>query len=278
MTDGLESIAAMDYPGRGLIVGQEKGSDDPRTFVAYFVTGRSDSSRARVMEEGPKTGTVYTDATDLETLQKGSPLLLVYPAIMTVGSGVVVSNGVQTNLLHTELMRKMDELPEDAGASQEYTACSDVLSNAFMGPNLMYDKKDDRDIDITTFEPDPCHTPRINAVTIGSQSMLHIVCRGEDGEREDFTNAYTLEPGEGRFISTYDGGKSDPLQSFTGSPFKVGIPWTNAEQAARYIYVALAPSDEDDLRVSVAAMFISADGQRDTYIRNRYVKKNNETG
>lgn len=47
MSDPLEQLAKMDYPGRVVLLGMTQSGD---IFVAYAITGRSASSQARILE------------------------------------------------------------------------------------------------------------------------------------------------------------------------------------------------------------------------------------
>ena len=75
MTKGLEAISG-EYHGRIIILGRAESGEN---VVAYAVTGRSPSSRARKFElEGEAIKTAPTNLQDLNT---GNPALLIYPAI-----------------------------------------------------------------------------------------------------------------------------------------------------------------------------------------------------
>lgn len=75
MTEGLEALTRMEYPGRFIVVG--RSADDSANFALYGITGRSPSSQARVLVESPKTRTIRTVVTDPEELKKGSAALRI---------------------------------------------------------------------------------------------------------------------------------------------------------------------------------------------------------
>ncbi len=240
---GLEKLAEMEYPGRFIVVGSNHYG---HLVVGYGLTGRSPPSKAREFLEGEKTHTVRTNATDPEELKKGSPALLLYPAITFLGNHVVASNGAQTKLLYSALLR---DLERGLRPSPET-----VLREALKEPFWEYDQKEDQWIDITTFEPDKYHTPRINLVAHPSEACLHIV-KEYEGRRHDQFYTFSLKQTEGKFISTYNG-PSEPV-AFQGQPHLVTIPLVSAEELSRYFFNALKP----EYRVSVVAAIVEGSGK-----------------
>ncbi len=244
MSQGLEALAAMDYPGRFIIAGK---SESGSSVVIYGLTGRSDSSKARKFAFGDKTGVVRTTVTDPKILEKGSPSLLLYEAIACYDSKVVVSNGAQTNLIYNQLVSDPHQSP------------SEILSNAMdAGPFMQYDPKDDRWIDITTFEPDaPNNTPRISLVASPENfSFNQVFCLS--GLRESVINSYNFvdaSAGTGKFVSTYKGDNGTPLPSFCGPPRDIIIPGRTPKEITDKVFETLKP----EVRVAVVTATIRDD-------------------
>lgn len=249
MTNGLEFLANMEYPGRFIIAG--KSFDNKFLVVSYGITGRSPPSKARKFVEEKNTRVIRTEVTDEEQLKKGSPALLMYPAVVSIpGGAVVASNGAQTKLLYTVLndMRGY-------GGPDSYWAAH-YVERAMKGPSFEHDTKDDRWIDITTFEPDaPNNTPRISLIAFPLGACFYIV-KNKGGIREDSFYPFDLyDKGKGRFISTYNGENRNPLPAFIGDPLELRIPGANPKETTDAIFDSLNP----DVRVAVATMYVNGD-------------------
>lgn len=256
---GLEAIANIDYPGRLIIIGKAFNGE---VAVLYAITGRSTPSQARKLLRGEKTNTIRTEVTDREQLERGSPALLLYPAIVPVDGFVAVSNGAQTKLIYSAI--KNDKI---------LSPPKDILESAFALPFWEYDQKDDRWIDITSYEPDdPNFTPRISGCVINGDAALNIIKRGENENPIKEYFAFHLFEGRGKMISTYTGEnvpKGVPLPSFKGAPFDVDLPYSKVEEAVDAVYDALKPKPGQlDFRVSVAGVYAGKEGYK-IDIRNR---------
>ena len=122
------------YPGRGIITGCTPSG---RAMFAYFIMGRSASSRARVFE---KAG---DDVVIRMTGKVSDTSLILYAPVRTYGGNIIVTNGDQTDTVYNAL--QSGGTFEDALRTREY-------------------------------EPDaPHYTPRISAVITKSgykQSIL----------------------------------------------------------------------------------------------------------
>ncbi len=251
MKDDFSALENMVYSGRGIIVGMTPNGNP---FVGYSLTGRSSSSQARKLVEGDKkgkikTGTIRTDVTDKEQLEKGSPALLLYPAIVPVlaeNNSIIASNGAQTKLIYSELMRH-------DGADQKP---SSVIRHAFDRSFFEYDQHEDRWIDITTYEPDaPNNTPRISSCVINNIVAMNIVKKGDLGQSEiEYINL--LKPGKGKLITTYKGGNEEPLLPFEGEPLDVRIESEFPEEIVENIYEAIKGGQDpgDNYRVAAAVV------------------------
>ena len=222
MNGPWDNLSRMIYPGRLLALGRDRA--DEHHIVLYAITGRSPSSQARRLEE--ENGAVWTKPTDPETLKKGNPELLVYPAI-AFSCGIAVSNGRQT---------------------------ADIDPAAFAGVVSALDAG----LRAWTYEPDaPIHTPRISGcINPFGAAALSLLKRGTDGEPLRSFHELSLRPGRGAFVSTYAGDNREPLAAFSGEPLELEFIEDSPEATARAAYAALRPDGRaEDFRVAVACVF-----------------------
>ena len=84
----------MRYPGRGIITG---ATPSGRKMFAYFIMGRSPSSRARIFE---KAG---DDVIIRMTGQVSDTSLILYSPVRVYGNSVIVTNGDQTDTIYDAL-------------------------------------------------------------------------------------------------------------------------------------------------------------------------------
>lgn len=87
MTDLLSLLSSNPYPGRGIVVGNDR--------VYYFIMGRSSNSRNRIFvktEDG-----IRTQAHDPALLQ--DPSLIIYHPVRQTEWGLIVTNGDQTDTI-----------------------------------------------------------------------------------------------------------------------------------------------------------------------------------
>jgi len=262
MPNDFSALANMDYSGRGIIVGATPYFGNP--FVGYSLTGRSPSSQARELVFGENTGTIRTNVTDREQLEKGSPALLLYPAVVTIGDVMIASNGAQTKLLYSAVM--------NAITRDEQINPEDILELAFREPSYEYDQMGDRWIDITTYEPDsPNNTPRISLCMMGLSAAMHIV-RCTDGKKDVEIHPFGLELGRGKLITTYKGGNEKPLLPFVSQPLYVTIDSESVEKIAEGLYAAVYGGTKpgDNYRVAAAVMLKNmVAGDIETEVINR---------
>lgn len=238
MTQGLEALSRMQYPGRVIIVGL---STDGASAVMYAITGRSPSSQARKLVIDDERRRISVTPTDEETLKTGNPDLLVYPAVI-VDTGIAVSNGKQTS----------DIAP---------------LFRSGKSPARLLDEA----LNSWEFEPDePNYTPRISGCVFNG-AALSIVRRAGDGSVERRSFDVPMAPGKGKLIATYTGVNANPLPSFVGEPLDVSIPYYSALEASEAVYSALAPAaGGDDYRVAAAAVYRDPSGKVSMAVKNRH--------
>ena len=188
-----QELRSNAYPGRGIILG--KTPDGKSAVAAYFIMGRSENSRNRMIfvEEGEG---IRTEAFDPSKLS--DPSLIIYAPVRVLGNKTIVTNGDQTDTIY-EKMDKQQTF-EQALRTRE-------------------------------FEPDaPNYTPRISGimhVADGEYNYAMSILKSNNGN-PDSCNRYTFAysnpvAGEGHFIHTYQG-DGNPLPSFEGEPKLVEIP------------------------------------------------------
>ena len=259
----MKALQDLKYSGRGIGAGMTL---EGNPFLAYTLTGRSKSSQARALRQEKPTQTVRTEVTDQEQLANGSAALLIYPALLPVPRGLAASNGIQTELIYSAALRN--------------PSLSDplkILLDAFKEPQWRYDKGNERSgdrwMDITIYEPDePNYTPRISALLIDTVAAMHIVYRGEEGRKMVSCQSFTIQQGQGKMLTTYNGGNEKPLLSSTGDLLTLQIKENSIAAIADSLYQAIkgGASTGDNFGVAVAvALFNKRTQQLEYALRNR---------
>ncbi|MCR5808213.1 MAG: IMP cyclohydrolase [Clostridiales bacterium] len=190
MNDLYSLLRTQTYSGRGIILGTTpKG----KAAIAYFIMGRSASSRARIFER--KADELVIKYTADRAPEHGE--LIIYSPIRLIGDRIIVTNGDQTDTVYEGLR----------------------LGGSFESA-----------LQTRCFEPDPPHfTARISGlVTIenGVPSYeLSILKAGDPEGKTCVRNFFRYEKaeGRGRYIHTYMGG-TDVLKTFEGEPYEVNVP------------------------------------------------------
>jgi IMP cyclohydrolase len=236
-----KAIVNKEYPGRLIIIGQEETKE--KVLVVYAITGRSVSSQARKMER--KEDTIWVKPTDKNLLKKGNIDLLIYASVFCLPHGIAISNGKQT----VDIMACL-------GQSEN---AAEIL--AFALKNWDY-------------EPDePTFTPRISGCILSNKSAaLSLIRKAPDGSSLRNIYEFSVVPGKGKIIMTYEGENRDPLPSFEGEPQEVEIMGSTPQEVADRVYGSLAPKEGgQDFRVAVACVFgiDMLSNKFDTHIINR---------
>lgn len=220
------------YPGRGIIIGK---NDAGQWIQVYWIMGRSENSRNRVFVV--EDGLLKTHPADPAKVK--DPSLIIYNAMREQQGQWIVSNGDQTDTIYQGLAK---------GLSFEQSLAS------------------------RNHEPDnPNWTPRISGLVDlrnnDGTAWLSIIKASpfstEYSEHQCFR--YTcVQPGCGYAITTYreDG---NPIPAFEGTPYIVLLPG-QAKEIADFYWQLL---DEDN-KISLAVRQISADGQADIVVLNKY--------
>ena len=226
-------LSKTTYPGRGIVIG--KSEDGSKAVTAYFIMGRSENSRNRVIVEDGEG--IRTQAFDPSKLS--DPSLIIYAPVRVLGNYTIVTNGDQTDTVY------------------------DLMSEG---------KTFEQSLLTREFEPDaPNFTPRISGImdikdgTFGYQMSI---LKSNNGNPEA-CNRYTFNyenpvAGEGHFIHTYmqDG---NPLPSFEGEPTWVDISG-DIDTFTNTVWDNL----NEDNKVSLFVRFIDiATGKYETRIINK---------
>lgn len=174
------------YPGRGLIMGLSSGGS---AVIAYFLMGRSNNSRNRILAlEGD---TVKTEAFDASALE--DPSLIIYHPLRMFGSTVIVSNGDQTDTIASFLT--------------EGKTFEEALETRY-------------------YEPDePAYTPRISGIFEMGNPLsytLSILKREEGTCKREFFPYMEPRVGRAHLIHTYED-EGSPLPSYVGSPKEISL-------------------------------------------------------
>lgn len=219
------------YPGRGIIIGK---SENNNICIAYFLSGRSQNSRNRILEE--VNGDVFTKAFDESKVE--DPSLIIYPAIKTLGNTIIVTNGDHTDTIY------------------------DGLKNNISFEDSLFTRK---------FEPDsPNFTPRISGIVSINETdftyKLSILKSGtpQGTTCDRFFYNYESVDSIGHFIHTYT--DANPLISFIGEPIKIHIP-NDIDEFSKSIWENL----DNDNKISLYVRYIDL---KNNTITNKIINKN----
>ena len=200
------------YIGRGLIIGLSP--DEKSFFQIYWLTGRSENSRNRIISEDRSTLGLATFGLKVEPYEGEveNPELHIYHAMKDFDGRHIVSNGNHTDTLLHHIIHKSP------------------LEKAL------------KDID---FEPDePNYTPRIGGVldVKGNQYQILISKTHNNDPNYSQKHIFSYEqpiPGIGHMIATYmrDAPKGQPLPSFQGEPLQKELCNTLEENYQRYLHM-----------------------------------------
>ena len=230
-----KELSSNPYPGRGIIIGKSK--DGTKAVTAYFIMGRSASSRNRIFaveDEG-----IRTEAFDPSTLLV-APELIIYRPVRVMGEYTIVTNGDQTDTVY------------------------DGMSEG---------KTFEESLRVRKYEHDaPNYTPRISGlmhVANGEYDYQMSILKSHNGnpdicERHTYSYDATVA-GEGHFIHTYMG-DGNPLPSYEGEPTLVEIDADDIDAFANMVWANL----NEDNKVSLFVRFIDiATGKYETRIINK---------
>ena len=172
---------SIKYPGRGIITGMTPSG---KIALAYFIMGRSASSKARIFERSGNDLIIKLTKQD----KNFNPSLILYSPLRIFKDKIILTNGDQTDTIYDFL--KAGKTFEDALRTREY-------------------------------EPDPPHyTPRISAVIDKSGFKQSILKRaGKFFFEYNFEPGF----GRLIHTYDHDVTRDKTLPSFTGEPREVKI-------------------------------------------------------
>lgn len=175
-------IKPIKYPGRGIITGMtEKG----RKMLAYFIMGRSSSSKARIFERSGDDLIIKLTQND----KNFDPSLILYSPLRIIDGNIIITNGDQTDTIY-DFMKNGGTF-EDALRTREY-------------------------------EPDEPHfTPRISALMTNSGYKQSIL---KKAGRYFFEYEYEKGKGRLIHTYNHDVMPGKTLPSFSGEPREIFIP------------------------------------------------------
>ena len=212
-----------------------KTPDGLKAGAAYFIMGRSETSRNRVFVKDGEG--IRTQA--FEPSKMTDPSLVIYAPVRVLGNKTIVTNGDQTDTIYE-------------GMDKQLTFEQSLRSREF--------------------EPDgPNYTPRISGILHienGKFNYAMSILKSADGNPAScnrFTFAYENPmAGEGHFIHTYIG-DGNPLPSFEGEPKKVNIP-DSIEEFTNLLWENL----NEENKVSLFVRYVDiATGTYETRIVNK---------
>lgn len=188
----MQALGENSYPGRGIILGR---TDRDRLVQIYWVMGRSDDSRNRILAiaaDSNRKKLVRTEPFDTAKLK--DPSLIIYNAMRTSGRWRIVSNGNQTDTVFEHFM----------GADGDFEG---ALDNTFHEPDA------------------PNNTPRITGLTdtVTGEMKLSKISRNPINPQDSVRTYYNYKNmplGYGFCIHTYNK-NGNPLPSFDMEPYPV---------------------------------------------------------
>ena len=218
------------YPGRGIVVG--KSADGKKAVIAYFLMGRSVSSRNRIFEPNDRGG-IRTKAFDESKME--DPSLIIYNPVLKLDGKTIVTNGDQTDTIYD-----------------------------FMQEGKCYRHA----LNTREFEPDaPNYTPRISALLKPNGDYNMSILKSNMGKPQclRFYFEYPADAGLGHFIHTYkcDG---NPIPSYEGEPTPVAVGNDDIDTWTDMIWDNL----NEDNKVSLFTRHIDLQtGEEETRIVNK---------
>lgn len=240
----ISVLSENSYPGRGIIVGLD---DSGNMILVYWIMGRSENSRNRILVYEEKTGRVCAEVAN--SSKNTDTSLTIYNAMIEgqcfEGTIHVVSNGNQTDSVVNDYK----------------------LGKRLRATLLAY-----------SYEPDEPHfTPRITAMSswvrgepFAELSILRKSPSSKDCDRHFYgmshsSSLFKFEPGLGCCMTTYSG-NGNPLPSFKGNPYLVPLRG-DIETIADTYWKVLNP----DNKVSLAVKCVPRQGSSKVVIRNKYM-------
>lgn len=220
------------YPGRGILFG--KSADGMHLIASYFITGRSENSQNRILENfehGIRTQPY--DACKIE-----DPSLIFYTPVRTYKKTLILSNGDHTDTIYQAL------------------ACGSTFHEALLS---------------RTYEPDVHHTPRISGLLEQETYQLSTLYKAKSSMdcMRVFYHYGALQNGTGHLLHTYDGCESQ-LRPFHGPPVEAALPQADITTFTETLWTSLSAS----YRVALFTQYTPVNGGAPIReLRNRHTKE-----
>ena len=221
-----EMLASNTYPGRGIVLGVTP--DGKKSVAAYFIMGRSVNSRNRIFALEPDG--IRTEAYDPSLMK--DPHLIIYHPVRTLGRGLIVTNGDQTDTIWEFAMR---------GESWENALRTRCFEDD--GPNW---------------------TPRISGLQAADGSYKMSILKAADPEGKACARYFWEYPGEaglGHFLHTYVCDGNPVIPTFQGEPERVAI-WNSIEDFTEMLWNNLDEANKISLFVRYTDIETGAYEQR----------------
>ena len=221
-----EMLASNTYPGRGIVLGVTP--DGKKSVAAYFIMGRSVNSRNRIFALEPDG--IRTEAHDPSLMK--DPHLIIYHPVRTLGRGLIVTNGDQTDTIWEFAMR---------GESWENALRTRCFEDD--GPNW---------------------TPRISGLQAADGSYKMSILKAADPEGKACARYFWEYPGEaglGHFLHTYVCDGNPVIPTFQGEPERVAI-WNSIEDFTEMLWNNLDEANKISLFVRYTDIETGAYEQR----------------
>ena len=221
-----EMLASNTYPGRGIVLGVTP--DGKKSMAAYFIMGRSVNSRNRIFALEPDG--IRTEAHDPSLMK--DPHLIIYHPVRTLGRGLIVTNGDQTDTIWEFAMR---------GESWENALRTRCFEDD--GPNW---------------------TPRISGLQAADGSYKMSILKAADPEGKACARYFWEYPGEaglGHFLHTYVCDGNPVIPTFQGEPERVAI-WNSIEDFTEMLWNNLDEANKISLFVRYTDIETGAYEQR----------------
>ncbi|MDH4224286.1 MAG: IMP cyclohydrolase [Deltaproteobacteria bacterium] len=232
--NNLNLLRENPYPGRGIVLGKTQTGDE--IIQVYWLMGRSDNSRNRVLEA--MGGEVRTRAADPVKLL--DPALVIYTAMRELPGRFMVSNGDHTDTLWDGIQQ---------GATFE-----EALKTRVHEPD------------------DPNWTPRIaGEIRLNGREAagcLAVISADPFNPQRSIHHFYHyggFQGGYGWCVTTYRG-DGNPLPSFQGEPLLIPL-YGDMETIADSLWEVLNPEN----RIALVVKQVNpATGKSTVTLRNRY--------
>lgn len=228
-----EKLSTNAYPGRGIILGLTP--DGKNSVAAYFIMGRSVNSRNRIFALEPDG--IRTEAHDPSLMK--DPHLIIYHPVREIGSGLIVTNGDQTDTIWEYLAK---------GESWETALRTRMFEDD--GPNW---------------------TPRISGLVAGNGSYKMSILKAADEKGSAcarFFYEYPPVAGLGHFIHTYVCDGNPVIPTFQGEPERVAL-CNNIDELTSLLWDNL----NQDNKISLFVRYTNLEtGKYEQRIVNKHLK------